>query len=302
MFDDQEAHHIQSFCRAPPNSLAYDSSLPRMLYWPKTRRRFTPSGMLQRTRSLAFRSFRMSSLNLSLASPATLARRVMSSAADTEAAAARANADNAVLTLPDVSLDHLKDKVVFVRCDFNVKYDKAPTGGYVVKKTSFKRIAESLPTLRHLCDAGARVVVASHMGDPTKEELADPAAREKLSLRPVAAALEASLGQPVVFAADCQGPVAAEAAAAVSSGGLLLLENLRFHAGEKKNDPAFAQAIVDAVKPAAYVNDAFGTGKLTDISPRVTENLFVICTACNQFITMPSLVFCIISHVRSPHI
>jgi phosphoglycerate kinase len=165
-----------------------------------------------------------------------------------------------VLTLPDVPLASLQNKVVFVRCDFNVKYDKAPAGGFVVKPTSFKRIDESLPTLRHLIDTGARIVVASHLGDPTKEDLADPAARAKLSLAPVAAALETCLGHPVAFAADCVGPVAAAAVKALPSGGLLLLENLRFHAGEKKNDPAFVQSLVDTVQPAAYINDAFGTG------------------------------------------
>lgn len=135
-------------------------------------------------------------------------------------------------------------KRVFVRADLNV-----PVKGGVVGDDT--RIRASLPTLRRLCDAGARVVVASHLGRPKGKR--DPAA----SLRPVAAKLSELLGRPVSFAEDCIGEPAEQAVAALPEGGVCLLENLRYHAGEEKNDPAFAQALARLAD--AYVNDAFGT-------------------------------------------
>ncbi len=135
-------------------------------------------------------------------------------------------------------------KRVFVRADLNV-----PVKGGVVGDDT--RIRASLPTLRRLCDAGARVVVASHLGRPKGKP--DPAA----SLRPVAGRLSELLGRPVSFAGDCIGDAAERAVAALPEGGVCLLENLRYHAGEEKNDPAFAQALARLAD--AYVNDAFGT-------------------------------------------
>ena len=135
-------------------------------------------------------------------------------------------------------------KRVFVRADLNV-----PVKGGVVGDDT--RIRASLPTLRRLCDAGARVVVASHLGRPKGKP--DPAA----SLRPVAARLAELLGRPVSFADDCIGEAAERTVAALPEGGVCLLENLRYHAGEEKNDPAFAQALARLAD--AYVNDAFGT-------------------------------------------
>ena len=138
----------------------------------------------------------------------------------------------------------VRGKRVFVRADLNV-----PVKAGVVGDDT--RIRASLPTLRRLCDAGARVVLASHLGRPKGRP--DPAS----SLRPVAARLSELLGRPVSFAEDCIGEPAERAVAALADGGVCLLENLRFHAGEEKNDPAFARALARLAD--VYVNDAFGT-------------------------------------------
>ncbi|MCA9730337.1 MAG: phosphoglycerate kinase, partial [Candidatus Eisenbacteria bacterium] len=113
------------------------------------------------------------------------------------------------------------------------------------------RIVASLPTLRLLREAGGRVVLMSHLGRPDGER--DP----KYSLRPVADRLSILLGTPVAFADDCIGPAAEAAAHRLEPGGVLLLENVRFHPGETKNDPEFCRAL--ARLGDLYVNDAFGT-------------------------------------------
>ena len=138
----------------------------------------------------------------------------------------------------------LRRRRVIVRVDFNV-----PMAGEEVLDAT--RLREAAPTIDALSDAGARVVLLSHRGRPRGR--ADPA----LSLRPVAGALSSILGRPVAFAADCVGPAARNAAAALEDGGVLLCENLRFHAGEEANDPAFAAEL--AALGDVYVNDAFGT-------------------------------------------
>ncbi len=150
-----------------------------------------------------------------------------------------------VLTLEDLDLAHLEGKRVFVRVDFNVPMTKA---GEVADAT---RLEEALPTIRELTAAHARVILASHHGRPKAGP--DP----KYSLRPVAEKLSELLGRKVEFAADCIGPEAGEAAAALPPGGVLVLENLRFHAGETANDPDFSAAL--AALAEAYVDDAFGS-------------------------------------------
>src|ERR1700732_557170 len=138
----------------------------------------------------------------------------------------------------------LKDKRGFIRVDFNVPL--APGGQEI---TSDKRIRASLPTIRYALDQGAGVILASHLGRPKGKP------NPEMSLKPVAARLQELLGRPVKMAPDCVGPEVQ--AMKPAPGQVLLLENLRFHAGEEKNDPAFARQL--AALCDVYVNDAFGS-------------------------------------------
>jgi len=144
----------------------------------------------------------------------------------------------------DALLGEVRGQRVFVRADLNVPLRE----GAVADDT---RIRASLPTLRQLRNAGARVVVASHLGRPKGQR------RPELSLRPVAERLAELLGAPVTFAEDCVGPAARQAVEDLGEGDGALLENLRFHPGEEKNDPEFAAEL--AALADVYVNDAFGT-------------------------------------------
>ncbi|HWR29207.1 MAG TPA: phosphoglycerate kinase [Negativicutes bacterium] len=137
-----------------------------------------------------------------------------------------------------------KGKRVFVRVDYNVPMDKAG------KITDDTRIRATLPTLNFLLDQGASLVLAAHLGRPKG------APAPEFTLAPVAIHLSSLLGREVKFAADCVGPVAESAAGALKSGEVLMLENLRFHAEEEKNDPAFAKGLAALADIA--VNDAFG--------------------------------------------
>jgi phosphoglycerate kinase len=149
-----------------------------------------------------------------------------------------------LLTLEDLGLDRLRGVTVLVRVDFNV-----PMKDGVV--TDDTRIVEALPTIRELSSAGARLLLCSHCGRPKGER------NPKYSLRPAAARLADLLGRAVPFAEDCVGEPATKVAAALADGGVAVLENLRYHAGEEKNDPEFARAL--AAPAAAYVDDAFGS-------------------------------------------
>jgi phosphoglycerate kinase len=132
---------------------------------------------------------------------------------------------------------------VFVRVDFNVPLDR----GRVLED---HRIVAALPTIRYLVDHGAAVVLASHLGRPKGP---DPALR----MDPVAARASELLGRPVRKLDDCIGPEVERVTRALRPGDVVLLENLRFHPEEEKNDPAFAQALARLAD--LYVNDAFGT-------------------------------------------
>jgi phosphoglycerate kinase len=138
----------------------------------------------------------------------------------------------------------LKGKRVFMRVDFNVPL--APGGQEI---TSDKRIKAALPTIQYALDHGAGLVLASHLGRPKGK------VNPEMSLKPVAVRLSELLGKPVAFAPDCVG--AAVEAMLPKPGEVLLLENLRYHAEEEKNDPAFAAQL--AKLGDVYVNDAFGT-------------------------------------------
>ncbi len=147
-------------------------------------------------------------------------------------------------TLRDLDPDRLKDRTALVRVDFNVPLD--PEG----RITDDARIRAVLPTLRHLVEAGARVVLLSHLGRPGGRP--DPA----LSLRPVAARLEELLRRPVRFVEELVGGEAERAVRGLEAGEVLLLENTRFHPGETGNDPELAAALAGLAD--LFVNDAFG--------------------------------------------
>ena len=139
----------------------------------------------------------------------------------------------------------MKGKRVFMRVDFNVPLE----GGKVGEDT---RIRATLPTIKFAQERGARLVLASHLGRPKGKP--DP----KYSMKPVAARLADLLGKPVDFATDCVGAEAESKSKALGDGGVLLLENVRYHAEEEKNDPEFSKQLA-ALCDGLFVCDAFGS-------------------------------------------
>lgn len=138
----------------------------------------------------------------------------------------------------------VKGKRVFVRVDFNVPMDENRN------ITDDKRIRAALPTISHLIAAGARVILASHLGRPKGKP------DDKFRMDPVAQRLSNLLGKEVTKVDDCIGQEVEKAVSEMNDGDVLLLENVRFHPGETKNDPEFAKAL--AALADVYVNDAFG--------------------------------------------
>jgi phosphoglycerate kinase len=144
-------------------------------------------------------------------------------------------------TIRDIQFKHRR---LLVRVDFNVPLDGS-------KVTDDTRIRAALPTINYLLEGSGEVILCSHLGRPKGGP--DP----KYSLAPAAARLAELLGKPVPLIADCVGPVAENAAAEMMPGQVILLENVRFHPEEEKNDPAFAKRL--SVLADFYVNDAFGS-------------------------------------------
>ena len=142
---------------------------------------------------------------------------------------------------------NLSGKRVFIRVDFNVPLQKNDKGDMEI--SSDKRIKSSLPTIQYALEHGAGVILASHLGRPKGKP------NPEMSLKPVAQRLQELLGRPVKMAPDCIGPEVE--AMKPAPGEVLLLENLRYHPEEEKNDPAFAKQL--AALCDVYVNDAFGS-------------------------------------------
>ncbi|MEA2008886.1 MAG: phosphoglycerate kinase, partial [Chloroflexota bacterium] len=139
---------------------------------------------------------------------------------------------------------NVQGKRVLVRVDFNVPIVNGKVGDDT-------RIQAALPTITYLLKNGAALVLCSHLGRPKGER------NLRFSLRPVAEYLDGILDAPVSFAEDCVGPKAEKAVAELNPGEIVLLENTRFHAGEKANDPKMAQQLASLGE--IFVNDAFGT-------------------------------------------
>ncbi len=165
-------------------------------------------------------------------------------------------------TIEDVQVT---GKKVLVRCDFNVPLDAD------LNITNDNRIQAALPTIRYLMQHGARVILCSHLGRPKGEP--DP----KFSLKPVAARLSELLGVPVPLAEDVVGPSAQAMAAVLKDGEVMLIENVRFHKEETKNDPEFARQLASLAE--MYVNDAFGTAHRAHASTEGVTHYLTPCVA-----------------------
>ncbi len=154
-------------------------------------------------------------------------------------------------------------KRVLVRCDFNVPLKEGTI-------TNDKRIVAALPTIQYLSKQGAKVILCSHLGRPKGE------VNPEFSLAPVAARLGELLGSPVAFAADVIGPDAKAKAEALQDGQVMLIENVRFHKEETKNDPTFAKELASLAE--IFVNDAFGTAHRAHASTAgVADHLPAVC-------------------------
>ncbi|MBR5495814.1 MAG: phosphoglycerate kinase [Oscillospiraceae bacterium] len=163
-------------------------------------------------------------------------------------------------TVEDINVS---GKKVLIRCDFNV-----PIKEGVISDD--KRIVESLKTLKYLLDNGAKVIACSHMGRPKGEF------NDKYTLAPVAKRLSELLGKDVIMAKDVIGEDAKAKAAALNDGEIMLLENVRFHKEEEKNDPAFAKELASMAE--IFVNDAFGTSHRAHASTAgVADYLPAVC-------------------------
>ena len=168
-----------------------------------------------------------------------------------------------VLNKKSVEDIDVSGKKVLVRCDFNVKMEN----GVI---TSDKRIVASLPTIKYLLDHNAKVILCSHLGRPKGEF------KPEFSLAPVAKRLSELLGIEVKMAKDVVGESAKELAASLKEGEVMLLENVRFHAEETKNDPEFSKALASLAE--IYVNDAFGSAHRAHSSTTgVADYLPAVC-------------------------
>jgi phosphoglycerate kinase len=161
------------------------------------------------------------------------------------------------VTVSDINF---RGRKVLLRVDFNVPLDEQQ------RITDDRRIREALPTIRKILDDGGLVIACSHLGRPKGKH------QPELSLRPVAIRLSELLGDQVAFAEDCVGPEAANLIDRLEVPGCILLENLRFHPEEEKNDPEFAEKLASLAD--IYVNDAFGSAHRAHASTEGVARFF----------------------------
>jgi len=166
------------------------------------------------------------------------------------------------MSIRDVDLNN---KRVLMRVDFNVPLDDQ---GHITNDT---RIQKALPTIRYSIEHGAKLILMSHLGRPKGKVV------PSMSLKPVADRLSELLGKPVRFVNDCVGESIEKAVASLKQGDVLLLENLRFHIEEEKNDPEFAKKL--AALGEIYVNDAFGTAHRAHASTEGVTHFISPCVA-----------------------
>lgn len=188
-------------------------------------------------------------------------------------------------TVKDVDV---RGKRVLIRVDFNVPLDKASG-----KITDDTRIRESLPTIRYCLEQGASVILMSHLGRPDGQRV------PSLSLQPVAVRLGELLKRSVGFLSDCIGPEVEARVKTLRSGDVVLLENLRFHPEEEKNDPAFAAEL--ARLGELYVNDAFGTAHRAHAS---TEGVAHLLPAVAGFLMEKEIAYLqeALAHPTRPYV
>jgi phosphoglycerate kinase len=159
----------------------------------------------------------------------------------------------------------MKGKKVFLRVDFNVPLDKEG------RVTSDRRVRAHIPTIQYALERGAKLIVASHLGRPKGKRV------EEMSLKSVAGVLAGLLKKDVVFIDDCVGEKVRQAVARMNEGDILLLENLRFHPGEDKNDPEFAKQLAELCD--IYIDDAFAVAHRAAASNTAITDFVKTCAA-----------------------
>jgi phosphoglycerate kinase len=181
-----------------------------------------------------------------------------------------------MITIPTVDSLDLQGRRVFCRVDYNVPVENG-------RVTDTTRIDSTLPTLRLLRERGAKIILASHFGRPKGQR------NDKDSLAPIREQISAILGAPVAWSPDCVGEPAVSEVAKLKEGEILLLENLRFHPGEEKNDPEFAAALRELCD--LYVNDAFGASHRAHASIAALPDLFAKGEKAGGFLLSRELEF-----------
>lgn len=174
--------------------------------------------------------------------------------------------------ISDLEPEDLKNRTVFLRVDFNVPMMRGDDGDLLVANDS--KIRQSLPTINYLRNAGAKVVIFSHLGRP------DGVINHEYSLAPVAKALGSLIGDDdVVFVSDCVGPLVQDAIDKLTPGKVIVCENTRFYKEEEANNKEFSESLAAPFVDGIYVNDAFGTAHRAHASTEGVTHYIDVCVA-----------------------